>query len=253
MTEIKKQLADALCAAAGGALDAETLCAAFEYPPSADMGDLAFPCFRLSKTLRKAPPAIAAELAQGFACPAVARVEVAGGYLNFFLDKDYLAKHVIARTLHADVPYGSSTDGAGKTALFDYSSPNVAKPFHIGHLGTTVIGHSLKKLHAFAGWHCIGINHLGDWGTQFGKLIVAYRKWGSREAVEKGEIDELVALYVRFHAEAEKDHTLEDRGARRVHQAGARRRGEPRAVEMVYRNLVCASTKRPIALLGIDV
>ena len=117
MTEIKKQLADALCAAAGGALDAETLCAAFEYPPSADMGDLAFPCFRLSKTLRKAPPAIAAELAQGYACPAVARVEVAGGYLNFFLDKDYLAKHVIARALQADVPKGSSTDGAGKTAL----------------------------------------------------------------------------------------------------------------------------------------
>ena len=210
MTEIKKQIADALCAAAGGALDAETLCAAFEYPPSADMGDLAFPCFRLSKTLRKAPPAIAAELAQGFACPAVARVEVAGGYLNFFLDKDYLVRHVIDRTLHADVPYGSSKDGAGKTVVLDYSSPNVAKPFHIGHLGTTVIGHSLKKLHAFAGWHCVGINHLGDWGTQFGKLIVAYRKWGSREAVEAGEIDELVALYVKFHAEAEKDPALED-------------------------------------------
>lgn len=210
MTEIKKQIADALCAAAGGALDAETLCAAFEYPPSADMGDLAFPCFRLSKTLRKAPPAIAAELAQGFACPAVARVEVAGGYLNFFLDKDYLVRHVIDRTLHTDVPYGSSKDGAGKTVVLDYSSPNVAKPFHIGHLGTTVIGHSLKKLHAFAGWHCVGINHLGDWGTQFGKLIVAYRKWGSREAVEAGEIDELVALYVKFHAEAEKDPSLED-------------------------------------------
>ena len=210
MIEIKKQLADALCAAAGGALDAEALAAAFEYPPSADMGDLAFPCFRLSKTLHRAPPAIAAELSEGFSSPAVARVEVAGGYLNFFLDKDYLARHVIARTLHADVPYGSSTDGAGKTALFDYSSPNVAKPFHIGHLGTTVIGHSLKKLHAFAGWNCVGINHLGDWGTQFGKLIVAYRKWGSREAVEAGEIDELVALYVKFHAEAEKDPSLDD-------------------------------------------
>lgn len=210
MTELKKQIADALCAAAGGALDAETLSAAFEYPPSADMGDLAFPCFRLSKTLRKAPPVIAAELAQDFSAPAVAHVEVVGGYLNFFLDKEYLVRHALTRILHADAPYGSSTDGAGKTALFDYSSPNVAKPFHIGHLGTTVIGHSLKKLHAFAGWDCVGINYLGDWGTQFGKLIVAYRKWGSREAVEAGEIDELVALYVKFHAEAENDPALED-------------------------------------------
>ena len=126
MTEIKKQIADALCAAAGGALDAETLCAAFEYPPSADMGDLAFPCFRLSKTLRKAPPAIAAELAQGFACPAVARVEVAGGYLNFFLDKDYLVRHVIDRTLHADVPYGSSKDGAGKTVVQSRSTSGIS-------------------------------------------------------------------------------------------------------------------------------
>lgn len=210
MTEIKKQIADALCTAAGGAIDAAELCAALEYPPSAELGDLAFPCFRLSKTMRKAPPAIAAELAEKFSCPAVGRVQVAGGYLNLFLDKEYLVRHILACTLHADKPYGGSEDGKGKTVVLDYSSPNVAKPFHIGHLGTTVIGHSLKKLHAFAGWNCVGVNHLGDWGTQFGKLIVAYRKWGDREKVEAGEIDELVSLYVRFHAEAEKDPSLED-------------------------------------------
>ena len=251
MTEIKKQIADALCAAAGGALDAETLCAAFEYPPSADMGDLAFPCFRLSKTLRKAPPAIAAELAQGFSAPAVSRVEVAGGYLNLFLDKDYLVRHVIDRTLHTDVPYGSSEDGKGKTVVLDYSSPNVAKPFHIGHLGTTVIGHSLKKLHAFAGWHCIGINHLGDWGTQFGKLIVAYRKWGSREAVEAGEIDELVALYVKFHAEAEKDPSLED-AARAEFTKLEHGDAENLALWKWFIEISLREYKKTYALLGIE-
>ena len=211
MIEIKKQIAEALSAAAGGAIDAVAVQDALEYPPNADMGDLAFPCFRLSKVMRKAPPAIAAELSAAFSCPAVERVEVAGGYLNLFLNRAYLAEYVIGKAVFADKPYGSSEEGKGKTVVLDYSSPNVAKPFHIGHLGTTVIGHSLKKLHEFAGYHCIGINHLGDWGTQFGKLITAYRLWGDKEKIERDEIDELVALYVKFHAEAEKDDSLNDK------------------------------------------
>ena len=205
MLEIKQQIARALSEAAGGACPAPEIAAALEYPPSAEMGDLAFPCFRLSRVLKKAPPAIAADLAKSFESPAVARAEAAGGYLNLFLDKEYLARHVIERTVFSDRPYGSSDTGKGRTVVLDYSSPNVAKPFHIGHLGTTVIGHSLKKLHQFAGYTCVGINHLGDWGTQFGKLIVAYRKWGDEETIERGEIDALVSLYVRFHAEAETD------------------------------------------------
>ena len=211
MIEIKKQIAEALSAAAGGAIDAAAVQDALEYPPNADMGDLAFPCFRLSKVMRKAPPAIAAELSAAFSCPAVERVEVAGGYLNLFLNRAYLAEYVIGKAVFADKPYGSSDVGKGKTVVLDYSSPNVAKPFHIGHLGTTVIGHSLKKLHEFAGYNCIGINHLGDWGTQFGKLITAYRLWGDKEKIERDEIDELVALYVKFHAEAEKDDSLNDK------------------------------------------
>ena len=210
MLEIKQQIARALSEAAGGACPAPEIAAALEYPPSAEMGDLAFPCFRLSRVLKKAPPAIAADLAKSFESPAVARAEAAGGYLNLFLDKEYLARHVIERTVFSDRPYGSSDTGKGRTVVLDYSSPNVAKPFHIGHLGTTVIGHSLKKLHQFAGYTCVGINHLGDWGTQFGKLIVAYRKWGDEETIERGEIDALVSLYVRFHAEAETDPSLED-------------------------------------------
>ncbi len=211
MIEIKKQIAEALSAAAGGAIEASAVQDALEYPPNAEMGDLAFPCFRLSRVLRKAPPAIAADLAAALTCPAVERAEVAGGYLNLFLNKTYLAEYVIEKAVFADKPYGSSDTGKGKTVVLDYSSPNVAKPFHIGHLGTTVIGHSLKKLHEFAGYSCIGINHLGDWGTQFGKLITAYRLWGDKEKIERDEIDELVALYVKFHEEAEKDGSLNDR------------------------------------------
>ncbi len=211
MLEIKKQIAAALSAAASGAITAEDAFGALEYPPNPDMGDIAFPCFRLSKALRKAPPAIAAELAETFVCEAVERVCTVGGYLNLFLNKEYLAKYVIEKAVFTEKPYGSSNEGEGKTVVLDYSSPNVAKPFHIGHLGTTVIGHSLKKLHEFAGYNCIGINHLGDWGTQFGKLITAYRLWGDREKIESREIDELVALYVKFHEEAEKDDSLNDK------------------------------------------
>jgi arginyl-tRNA synthetase len=181
-----------------------------EYPPDAAMGDLALPCFKLSRVLRAAPPQIAAALADKFTCEEIARTDVAGGYLNFFIDRAAFSARVINTVREEGDMYGSPKNGNGKTVVLDYSSPNVAKPFHIGHLGTTVIGHSLKLLHEFAGYRCVGINHLGDWGTQFGKLIVAYRKWGSREAVESGEIDELVRLYVRFHAEAEQDESLGD-------------------------------------------
>ena len=210
MLEIKKLVAAAIAKAADGAIDEATVLDAFEYPPSAEMGDLAFPCFKLSRVMRKAPPAIAAEIGAKFTCEAVEKTDVAGGYLNLFLSKEYLASHIIDKAVFTAVPYGSSTVGNGKTVVLDYSSPNVAKPFHIGHLGTTVIGHSLKKLHEFAGYNCIGINHLGDWGTQFGKLITAYRLWGDREKIERDEIDELVALYVKFHEEAEKDPALND-------------------------------------------
>ncbi len=189
---------------------AEEITSLLEYPPDSAMGDLAFPCFRLSRVLRSAPPRIAAALAEGIKDPAFSRVEAVGGYLNLFIDTAAMAERLIGDIAAAKDAYGSPAIGGGRTVVLDYSSPNVAKPFHIGHLGTTVIGHSLKLLHEFAGYKCIGINHLGDWGTQFGKLIVAYRRWGDRAEVEAREIDELVRLYVKFHAEAESDPTLED-------------------------------------------
>lgn len=192
-------------------LDENELLSMLEYPPDASMGDLALPCFKLAKVLRQAPPKIATMLQEN--CPtssAFDSVEVAGGYLNFRINAVAFGRRLCAEIEAKGETYGSPQNGEGKVVVLDYSSPNVAKPFHVGHLGTTVIGHSLKLLHEFAGYKCVGINHLGDWGTQFGKLIVAYRKWGSREAVEEREIDELVALYVRFHKEAEEDPALED-------------------------------------------
>ena len=184
-----------------------------EYPPDKEMGDIALPCFKLSKTLRKAPPVIAQSLSDLLSetfPDGVGKITSSGGYLNFTVSDSYLSDSLLCQILDADKQYGSSDVGKGRTVVLDYSSPNVAKPFHIGHLGTTVIGHSLKKLHEFAGYKCIGINHLGDWGTQFGKLITAYRMWGSYESIEKGGIDELVSLYVKFHDEAEIHPELND-------------------------------------------
>lgn len=218
MQKLKNSLAsvlcDAICKVAGdNSFSADDICAMLEYPPDDSMGDIALPCFRFSKLLRKAPPVIAATLSQDEALSAltfVDKINVVGGYLNFKIANSYYEQDTLPEILEKGEAYGRPDIGEGKTVVLDYSSPNVAKPFHIGHLGTTVIGHSLKKLHEFCGYKCVGINHLGDWGTQFGKLIVAFRKWGSAADIEKEGIDGLVALYVRFHEEAEKDESLND-------------------------------------------
>lgn len=170
-----------------------------EYPPDPAMGDIALPCFKLSRILRRSPVQIANALAPCIGGDCVERAEAVNGYLNIYLSGAHLLSRLVPRILEEKENYGAPDIGQGRVVVLDYSSPNVAKPFHIGHLGTTVIGHSLKKLHEFAGYNCIGINYLGDWGTQFGKLILAYRMWGSREAVETGGIDELVSLYVRIN------------------------------------------------------
>ena len=209
MTEIKKLIAAAVSEAEG--LSAGDIEAMLEYPPDSAMGDIALPCFKLSKTLRKSPVMIASELKEKLALPEIGRIESVGGYLNFYVSPNYYAEELIPEILSAKGEYGKSTMGAGKTVVLDYSAPNICKPFHIGHFASTVIGHSLKKLHEFCGYKCVGVNHLGDWGTQFGKQITAYKLWGDRAAVEKLGVDELVRLYVKFHEEAEKDPSLNDR------------------------------------------
>ncbi len=203
--ELAKALAP-LCA-----IEAEELINWLETPPEPKMGDFAFPCFRLAKSMRKAPPVIAKELAAGISLPGfIERVEAAGGYLNFFIRPDAYAKAVLTAVFDAGDAYGGSQVGAGHNICIDYSSINIAKPFHIGHLSSTVIGHSLYRIYEHMGYNSVGINHLGDWGTQFGKLIVAYKRWGDQATVEKGSIRALLELYVRFHDEAEQNETLND-------------------------------------------
>lgn len=202
----------------GTEMDSTELFEMLEYPPDTSMGDVALPCFKLSRTLRRSPVQIAQVIAEGISHPAISKVTPVNGYLNFSISDEYLSTVLCDEVLEGGERYGSSNVGQGKTVVLDYSSPNVAKPFHIGHLGTTVIGHSLKKLHEFSGYKCVGINYLGDWGTQFGKMIVAYKKWGDRDAIISGGIDKLVELYVKFHQAAEEDPTLDDEARAEFHK-----------------------------------
>ena len=212
MIKLKKKTAELLFEAikksfGEGLITADEIAAMLEYPPDKTMGDIALPCFKLSKSLRRSPVQIAEALAAAVECSEFSSVSALNGYLNFKIDMTAFATRVVADVESEGEKYGSPMNGGGKTVVLDYSSPNVAKPFHIGHLGTTVIGHSLKLLHEFAGYKCVGINYLGDWGTQFGKLIVAYKKWGDKAVIEEGGVDELVKLYVRINNEikAEED------------------------------------------------
>ncbi len=207
MLKIKSQIADkiyegVLAINKDTELTANDIADMLEYPPDTSMGDLAFPCFKLSKALRRSPVQIAASIAevlQGCDSDVIGKAEALNGYLNIKINNEYLCRRILPEILENKEDYGRPNIGEGKTVVLDYSSPNVAKPFHIGHLGTTVIGHSLKKLHEFAGYKCVGINYLGDWGTQFGKLIVAYKLWGDKKQIEEGGIDKLVELYVRIN------------------------------------------------------
>ena len=191
-------------------LTSEEISQLIEIPPKPEMGDFAFPCFRLAKSYHKAPPMIAQDLKESIGDQAfLSEIKVVGGYLNFYVDKAQYAQQIIDKYKNT-TDYGFSDQGKDKTICIDYSSPNVAKNFHVGHLRTTIIGNSLYKIFSKLGYKVVRINHLGDWGTQFGKLIVAYKKWGSREAVEEKGIEELMDIYVKFHEEAEKDDSLND-------------------------------------------
>jgi len=204
----KKYIAEKLAELTG--LNADELSLAIESPTDAKLGDLAFPCFRLAKELKKAPPVIAAELAEKFDGAGLCEARATGPYLNFFFDRVEFATNVLKQIFTEGNRYGSSDIGEGKNIVMDYSSPNIAKPMHIGHLGSTIIGLSIDRTLRFLGYNVTSINHLGDWGTQFGKMIVAYLRWGDNAEIEKNGIDALVALYVRFHTEADTDPALED-------------------------------------------
>ena len=210
MADFKKLISESLKSEIED-LTLEEITALIEVPPNKEMGDYAFPCFKLAKVFRKAPNAIAEDLA-GKIQPTddINKIINLGGYVNFFVNRESLAKKVINQVLTEKENYGKSEFGKGKTVVVEFSSPNIAKPFHIGHVRTTVIGNALSKIYASQGYHVEKLNHLGDYGTQFGKLIVAYKLWGDKQAVENDPIKELLKLYIRFHDEAETKPEMED-------------------------------------------
>ena len=199
----------------GFGVSVEEIASSIAVPPEKSMGDYALPCFKFAKTMRKAPVMIANELAQNFVCDdIVSGVEAVNGYLNFKLNRQGLVKRSLSEILEKGNDYGKAEIGNGKTVCIDYSSINIATPFHIGHLSTTVIGGALYRIFKFLGYNTVGINHLGDYGTQFGKLIYAYKTWGEKSAVEKGGIKELTRLYVHYHEESEKNPAMDDEARR---------------------------------------
>jgi arginyl-tRNA synthetase len=209
MKDVKKEIA-AIIASKIRSLSAEEIEKLIEIPQDTSMGDYAFPCFRLAKELRKAPPLIAQETAAAIADqPLFEKVEAVKAYVNMFIDKKYFAGLTLSEVYSAGDDYGRSDVGGGKTVIVEYSSPNIAKPFHIGHIRSTVIGNSIYKLYDFLGYKTIRINHLGDYGTQFGKMITAYRHWGNKQDVINEPIKTLLSYYVRFHKEAESDPSLD--------------------------------------------
>ncbi len=196
-------------------VEADSLCSFIEIPPNNDMGDYALPCFKLSKIMRRSPVQIAESLASQFTADEyISECNALNGYLNFKINRSGFAKGLLDRILGEGDNYGADVIGSGKTICIDYSSINIAKPFHIGHLSTTVIGSALCKIFRFLGYKVVGINHLGDYGTQFGKLIVAFKKWSSFEAVREGRLKELTRIYVKFHDEAKNNPSLDDEARR---------------------------------------
>lgn len=191
-------------------LDQETIYNLLETPKNSDMGDVAFPAFSLAKVLRKAPQMIAGELAEKIDAAQYEKVMAVGPYINFFLDKSSISKEVLEAVIKEKANYGQQHIGDGQNVTLDMSSPNIAKPFSVGHLRSTVIADAIGHIYSKLGYNSIRINHLGDWGKQFGMLIVAYKLWGDRATIEANPIDELLKLYVRINAEAEENPELDE-------------------------------------------
>lgn len=184
-----------------------------EVPPAPDMGDFAFPCFQLAKEWKKSPAEIAKELAGKLGeIKGVERIEAKGPYVNFFVDKTVRAKGIVSSVLEQKSKYGKTDEGNGTRVAVEFSSPNIGKPFHFGHLRSTIIGESISRLLEFTGHNVIRLNYLGDWGTQFGKLMYAYMEWGSEEELEKHPVMHLLNLYVKFNEKAKEDPALNERG-----------------------------------------
>jgi len=208
MLNFKEKIAEAISKMTN--INKEELEEFIEVPKDTSMGDYAFPCFKLAKELKKAPPVIANEIKEKLEIDDryIKKVEIVGGYLNFFVNNSILVKEVLTEFEIKKENYGTSNTGKGKNIVIDYSAPNIAKPFHIGHLRSTVIGAALYNIYKFLGYNVTGINHLGDYGTQFGKLIEGYKRWGEEYKIEENPIDELTKIYVRINNLCKEDESV---------------------------------------------
>ncbi|MDD2680612.1 MAG: arginine--tRNA ligase [Patescibacteria group bacterium] len=246
METFKNKIAESLAKKTN--IDFNILSEVIEVPTNEEFGDFSFPCFQLSKILKIAPTIVAKSIAEDLEIKGIEKIEAIGPYINFFIDKKNLANVVIKNILKKGDKYGSSLVGIGKTVVIDFSSVNIAKPFHIGHLKSTAIGNSLYKIYSFLGYQCVGVNHVGDWGTQFGKLIVAFKKWGDDK--KKYSVKDLVSLYVKFHKEAEKDEGLNEE-ARGVFKKLEANEIEYVSLWRMFRELSLKEFKRVYKLLNI--
>ncbi|WP_409288178.1 arginine--tRNA ligase [Peribacillus sp. SCS-37] len=212
MEHYQNKVAEEIEKIMGGSLSVSEISRLLETPKHTEHGDLAFPCFQLAKKLKKSPASIAEELAPELQGEFIEKAIASGPYINFFLNQESVMDEVLALICEQGPRFGDLSIGQGSLVPIDMSSPNIAKPFSMGHLRSTVIGNSIANLMEKCGYAPVRINHLGDWGTQFGKLITAYKLWGDEEKVRKDTIRELLKLYVKFHDEAEKDPSLEEKG-----------------------------------------
>ncbi|MEE0746025.1 MAG: arginine--tRNA ligase [Anaerovoracaceae bacterium] len=250
MINYREKIADILAPHIEG-LERDEILPMIEVPADSSKGDYAFPCFKLAKIMRKAPPMIAKSIAEAIEGEELfQKVESVNAYVNMFVSKAEFAGNVVREVLEKDEDFGRSDMGKGKTVIVEYSSPNIAKPFHIGHIRSTVIGNSIYKIYDFLGYDTVRINHLGDYGTQFGKMICAYRRWGNKEDVIREPIKSLLSYYTKFHEEAEKDPSLEDE-ARAIFVK--LENGEPEEVELWqwFRDESLKEFNRVYDMLGI--
>ena len=211
MIDFKEEIAKAISKITN--TDEQELKNYIEIPPSSDLGDYAFPCFKLAKSLKKAPPVIAQEIKEKIDIDddIIEKIDIVGGYLNIYINKNSLTKNVLTEIAKKQEQYGASNIGEGKNVVIDYSAPNIAKPFHIGHLRSTVIGGALYKIYNFLGYNSVGINYLGDWGLQFGKVMAGYDMWKDEYDFTKNEIQSILKIYIRFNQEEKENPELTEK------------------------------------------
>lgn len=244
------QIAKSIASALNNQVEVEEIEKLLEKPKHVDLGDFSLPCFKLAKKLGQSPQLIASNIQKNLTCDVIQSVEIVGGYVNLFLNQHIITQQVLKQIVKEQHLYGTSLTRKGNV-VFDFSSPNIAKPFSMGHLRSTVIGNALANIAEKNGYNAIRINHLGDWGTQFGKLIVAYKRWGHQQTIEAAPIEELLKIYVKFHEEAERDTTLIEQ-ARVAFKALEDKDEEALALWHWFREVSLEEFKTLYQLLGIQ-